>query len=427
MSGLRLCVRSLAPLSSMRGTPANSSSFKRAFAFSARSRSKSHLARLLISGASTPDLNGTPPPSRRIFCPSHLIVSPSMTMSEAHDTPRPAVKITGNNVNAATAAIENRTLVMSPVSLHLPQPEADLGHGTDNSCDDDGIYASIYHCACAFRSRRITFQRLLVREKQALAYRYSQKQLGDANQQRKRSNNSSQVGEKHYFHRLDERRSSVLWFYQNTPTDRGRINANHGLLSERPRRAAMSMQPSHWWTDQIILSVAFNRSSDNVHSPPRKPCIMRVSPKLRLPKILGPHGSNGEGFFQAVAVKRPNVDILQAIFLIQEVECATLSQSEHKKPVAIKSSDWRSIVDLCQPFQRRARKGIQIGLINFLHRTFNYRIHGETLATSEREGQHPFRSRSSRAKRITCFIRRTTKPCRWNGVDPTAADCLDLH
>lgn len=187
------------------------------------------------------------------------------------------------------------------------------------------------------------------------------------------------------------------------------------------------MQPSHRWTDQIILSVAFNRSADNVHSAPRKPCIMRISPKLRLPKILSPHRSNGEGFSQAAAVKRPNVDILQAIFLIQEMQCATLSQSEHKKPVAIKSSDWRSIVDFCQPFQRRARKGIQIGLINFLHRTFHYRIHGETFATSEREGQHPFRSRSSKAKRTTCFIRHTTKPCRRNVVGLIAADWLDPH
>jgi len=92
MSGRRLCVRSLAPLSSMRGMPASSSSFKRAFALKARFRSNSHLARLPISGASTPDLNGTPPPSKRMFWPSHLIVSPSITTVEAHAILAPLLK-----------------------------------------------------------------------------------------------------------------------------------------------------------------------------------------------------------------------------------------------------------------------------------------------------------------------------------------------
>jgi hypothetical protein len=69
--------------------------------FKASTRSGSHLARLPSSGASTPDLNGTPPPSNHVF-------SPSFTISVAQATPWASVEdvnIRGTSSSVASNAV----------------------------------------------------------------------------------------------------------------------------------------------------------------------------------------------------------------------------------------------------------------------------------------------------------------------------------
>jgi hypothetical protein len=82
--GRLLCVLSRSPENSILTPFSRSSCPKRCLAFSAINRSKSHFALLVISGASTTLTNGEPLPMIRIFCPSHLIVSPSTALNDAH-------------------------------------------------------------------------------------------------------------------------------------------------------------------------------------------------------------------------------------------------------------------------------------------------------------------------------------------------------